>query len=78
MARSLPPGFKLSEAPLSDSDALWRLCEIAFADDEIWRATFSACDLEDVHRWVMEVFPPRWNLPDITTYKITEESTGYA
>jgi hypothetical protein len=58
MARGLPPGFKLSEAPPSDSDAIWRLCEIAFADDEIWLATLSACDLENVHRWVMECSLP--------------------
>lgn len=76
MARPLPPGFKLIEAPLSDSDEMWRLCEIAFADDEIWKAAFSNVKEEDIHPWVMAVFTPRWNLPDISFYKIVEESSG--
>jgi hypothetical protein len=77
MARPLPPGFTLSEAPLSDSDEIWQLCEDAFVEDEIWQAVFSKCNKKDIHPWVMNVFTHRWNLPDITFYKITEESTGY-
>jgi hypothetical protein len=77
MAKSLPPGFKLSEGDISDSDEIWQLCEDAFGDDEIWQVVFKGCKKEDIHLWVMSVLSPRWNLPDITLYKIVEESTGY-
>lgn len=77
MAQPLAPGFKLSEGTLSDSDEMWQLCEDAFEEDDIWQAVFKGCKKEVIHPWVMSIFPHRWNLPDITFYKITEESTGY-
>jgi hypothetical protein len=76
MARPLPQGFKLSEAELSDSEEIWRMCQDAFVEDELWQTVFKNCKKEDIHPWVMNVFPHRWNLPDITFYKITEEATG--
>ena len=77
MAKPLALGFKLSEGTLTDSDEMWRLCQEAYEEDEIWQAAFRGCEKEDVHSWVMKTFTHRWNLPDITFYKITEESTGY-
>ena len=77
MTKALAPGFKLSEGTLADSDEIWRVCEDAFEKDDIWQAAVKGCKKEDIHPWVMSIFTPRWNLPDITFYKITEESTGY-
>lgn len=77
MAKPLQPGFKLIEGAFADSDEIWLLCEEAFAEDEIWQAVFSGCKKEDIHPWVMMIFTHRWGLPDITFYKIVEESTGY-
>ena len=77
MARPLASGFKLSEGNFGDSDEIWQLCEDAFGEDAIWQAAFKNCKKEDIHPWVMNVFPHRWSLPDITFYTITEESTGY-
>lgn len=77
MARPLQPGFKLSEGDFSGSDEIWRLCEEAFAEDEICQAVFGGCKKEDIHHWVVNIFTQRWKLPDITFYKIVDESTGY-
>ena len=77
MAKALAPGFKFSEGTLADSDEIWRVCEDAFEEDDIWKAAVKGCKKEDIHPWVKSNFAPRWNLPDITIYKITEESTGY-
>jgi len=78
MAKPLAPGFTLSEGSLADSnsDEIWRLLEDAYENDEVWQVAFKECKKEDIHPWVMNTFTPRWNLPDITFYKITEESTG--
>ena len=77
MAKPLLPGFKLSEGTKADSDEIWQLCEDAFAEDPVWQAVFKDCKKEDIHSWTMMVFPYRWNLPDITFYKIVEESSGH-
>ena len=77
MAKPLPPGFKLSEGKKADSDEIWQLCEDAYEEDAIWQVVFKACKKEDILPWVMSVFAHRWDLPDITFYKIVEESTGY-
>ena len=77
MGKPLPPGFKLSEGTGTDSDEIWQLCEEAFGEDEFWKFVCLDCKKEDMHPWIMNFFSPRWNLPDVTIYKITEESTGY-
>lgn len=77
MAKPLAPGFKLSEGTLADSDEIWQLFEDASEADGMWPAIFGGCKKEDIHPWFMRIFIHRWNFPDITVYKITEESTGY-
>jgi hypothetical protein len=77
MAKALPCGFVLKEADTSDADELWRVLEKAYATDAVWWVTFKDCNEEDIHPWVMSVFSPRWLFPDITIYKIVEESSGY-
>ncbi len=76
MARQLDPKFKLTEAPPSDMDEMWALCEEAYASDAIWKVVFKDCPKEQIHPWIMSIFPHRWSLPDITFYKITELATG--
>ena len=77
MVKALAPGYKLSEGTLANLDEIWQVYEDAFEEDDIWKAAMKGCKKEDIHSWVISNFAPRPNLPDITTYKITEESTGY-
>ena len=78
MATQLDPKFKLSEAMLrQDSDEAFSMLEDAFKKDEIWTVALSDCDPKEAHDWIMAYLAPRWCLPDITMYKITELSTGY-
>ncbi|KAH8821878.1 hypothetical protein F5884DRAFT_746165 [Xylogone sp. PMI_703] len=76
MAKTLDPKFTLTEADPSDIDEIFRLTEEAFADDEIWNATFKHCTKDDIHQWTMSVLAPRWIFPDITIYNITEVASG--
>jgi hypothetical protein len=77
MAKPLASGFKLGEGKTRNSDEIWQLCEEAYKEDAIWQVGFKDCKKEDIHPWIMNVFAHQWNLPDITFYTITEESTGY-
>ena len=77
MTKPLASGFKLSEGNFADLEEIWQVLEDAYGGDEIWQVAFKNCKKEDVHSWIMNVFVPRWKLPDITFYTITEESTGY-
>ena len=77
MANPLPCGFKLNEGNFGDSDEVWQLFQDALEEDAIWQVVFKNCKTEDIHSWLMSVLAPRWKLPDITFYMITEESSGY-
>ena len=74
MSKPLASGFKLSEGY---SEEIWQVLEDAYEGDAIWQVAFKNCKKEDVHSWIMTAFLPRWKLPDITFYTITEELTGY-
>jgi len=73
---SLDPKFKLTEAPHSEIDEIFRCMETAFESDEIWIAIFKDCDKEEIHANVMTNLAPRWLMPDITMYKVTDVASG--
>ncbi|KAG9238082.1 hypothetical protein BJ875DRAFT_451903 [Amylocarpus encephaloides] len=76
IANPLDPRYKIVEASEADMDEIMRVCQLAFGSDEIWQLAFKACDTEDIHSWLMEHLVPRWNMPDIITYKCQEVSSG--
>lgn len=74
---TLPLGFKLSVASVEDMPEVFRVLTTAFADDEVWKHIMNDCAQADVLPWVIRELCPRWVMPDIETYKIVEEASGY-
>lgn len=77
MARTLDPKFELTEADPSDIEEIFRLLEVAFEDDEVWKSVFKNCAKHDIHPWIMSELAPRWSFPDITIYKTTEIASRF-
>ena len=77
MAKPLASGFKLSEGNFADSHEIWQLLQDAYEEDALWQVGFENCKKEDIQSWIFNALTPRWKLPDITFYTVTEESTGY-
>ncbi len=76
---TLPPGFTLSEAPSSDhlDGRLWEMYMASYKTDGHWICiTKDIVRPEEILPYMIQNFVPRWIMPDITTYKITEDSTG--
>jgi hypothetical protein len=73
----LAQGFKFTEATQDEMGEVWQVLLLAYAKDENWGITFQDVKPEEIHPWVMLYFSPRWEFPDITTYTIKEEATGY-
>jgi hypothetical protein len=69
--------FQLSEAGPSDLNEIIGVLLLAFKNDEIWKYMTLNVTSEDEHDWVMAVFGERYQLPDISCYKIIEVATGY-
>ncbi|RDL37875.1 uncharacterized protein BP5553_05308 [Venustampulla echinocandica] len=73
---ALNPDFTLCEASPDQMDEVMRVMEVAYRNDGIWKFVRENCDDEELHEWVMKWLAPRWTMPDITTYIITEKSSG--
>ncbi|CAD6505124.1 BgTH12-00619 [Blumeria graminis f. sp. triticale] len=74
---SLEPGFRLGEATPNDMPEVWQVFLAAFEKDEQWIGIVrNVVNPADVYPWLCAHFAPRWNFPDIITYKITEDASG--
>jgi hypothetical protein len=73
---SLPHGFRLETAPADDLKEAFSVMIDAYVDDEVWQTMVKDCDQKEVLPWTIKTFLVRWSMPDITTYKIVEESSG--
>ena len=74
---ALAAGFKFSEATPDEMGEVSRVLLEAYAPDEQWTIMLKDVRPEEVEPWFAVSFAPRWTLPDITTYVIKEEETGY-
>lgn len=74
---TLDPNFTISTALPSDMDEVFRMMELAHYNDGVWKHARKKVPDEELHVWLMEVLAPRWDMPDIETYKIVENSSGY-
>jgi hypothetical protein len=75
--KELNPRFTLSETTEAEMEEVMIVTQLAMANDAVWGTAFAGCGDEDIHKFVMDILVPRWNMPDITTYKIVEKDTGY-
>lgn len=73
----LPHGFKLETASAEDMKEVFSVMIDAYVEDEVWQTMVKDCDQKDVLPWTTNTFLGRWTMPDIATYKIVEESSGY-
>ncbi|CAD6505129.1 BgTH12-00624 [Blumeria graminis f. sp. triticale] len=74
---SLEPGFRLGEATPDDMPEIWQIYQAAFEEDELWTGIFrNVVNPDDIYPWLCAHFTPRFNFPDIITYKITEDASG--
>ncbi|KAH6674460.1 hypothetical protein B0J14DRAFT_41301 [Halenospora varia] len=74
--KTLDPKYEIAIATPEDMEEVMYVLEDAYANDEVWWHMFEKCDKKEVHKWIMEVVMPRWLMPDITTYKVVEKSSG--
>ncbi|KAG4443470.1 hypothetical protein IFR05_001040 [Cadophora sp. M221] len=73
---AIAPGFEISEATKEEMAEVFQVLIAAYSSDEVWFQVFKNCKQEDIHPWIMENLNPRWTMPDIKTFKVTELSTG--
>ncbi|CCU78377.1 unnamed protein product [Blumeria hordei] len=74
---SLEPGFRLEVATPDDMPEIWQIYQAAFEDDEQLIGIFrNVVNPDDIYPWLCDHFTPRFNFPDIITYKITEDASG--
>jgi hypothetical protein len=76
MTLTLDPKFTLSEALPSEIDEIFHILERAYGTDGNWVEIFKEVNPDEIHQYLMTYLSPRWTLPDITIYKITEVATG--
>jgi hypothetical protein len=72
----LCPGFSLREAAPAEIETLFTILELACANDPLLTWAWGKCPPKLVHTWIMEKLSTRWLAPDVTSYVITEDSTG--
>jgi hypothetical protein len=77
MTMPLPPGFEFSEASSEQVEEAFTVMEKALTDDEVWVIMIKDCEPSQVHPWFWGNIGPRYQLPDIKSYIITEIATGY-
>lgn len=73
----LPPGFQFSEAQKNEIPELFSVWNDAFVDYEVGKVIFKESNLKEILPWLVETFGPRWQMDDISMWKITEASTGW-
>ncbi|CZS92298.1 uncharacterized protein RCO7_00790 [Rhynchosporium graminicola] len=69
-------GFAISEASKEEMYEVFQVLAAAYAKDEVWVHIFKDCNAEEIHPWLMANMNPRWTMPDMKTFKVTELSTG--
>ena len=72
----LPPGFEFSEASKDDIPELFSLLDRAMGDFEAWKIVFKNTDSSEILPWLLKTNGPRFEMDDITTWKIIEKSSG--
>jgi hypothetical protein len=77
MTMALPLGFEFSEAKSEQVEEAFTVMEKALAGDDVWVIMIKNCDPGEVHPWFWGNIGPRYQLPDIKNYIITEIATGY-
>ncbi|KAH7350869.1 hypothetical protein BKA65DRAFT_499168 [Rhexocercosporidium sp. MPI-PUGE-AT-0058] len=70
------PGYEISEASKEEMSEVFQVLIAAYSCDEVWYQIFKKCNQEDIHPWVMANLNPRWTMPDMKTFKVTDLSTG--
>ena len=75
MTTALPPDFGFSEASSEQVEEAFTVMEKALTGDEVWVIIIKDCNPSEVHPWFWGNFGPRWQLPDIRNYIITEITT---
>ncbi|KAL2071584.1 hypothetical protein VTL71DRAFT_12819 [Oculimacula yallundae] len=70
------PGFTISEASHEEMAEVFQVLIEAYAKDEVWVQVFKNVAQEEIHPWLMASMCPRWTMPDIKTFKVTDLSTG--
>ncbi|KAI6249581.1 hypothetical protein HI914_01721 [Erysiphe necator] len=74
---SLKEGFEISVTSKTDSIDIWRVFIEAFGNDEIWQCVVrNVVNPNEIIPWLCKNFASRWEMPDVTIYKITETATG--
>lgn len=73
---AVPAGFKLEKASHEDMKEAFALMIDSYVDDEVWQLMVKDCDQKDILPWTVKTFMGRWTMPDITTFKITDENSG--
>ena len=68
--------YEILTAADSDMEEVMTVCEVAYANDAIWKIMFEKCSDEDIHRFMMEDLVGRWLMPDIETFVVKEKGTG--
>lgn len=74
---SLPCGFRLETASAEDMKEIFSVMIDAYVEDEVWQTMVRDCEQKDILPWTLNTFLGRWTMPDIITYKIVEEGSGY-
>ncbi|CZR60358.1 uncharacterized protein PAC_10254 [Phialocephala subalpina] len=74
---ALPASLKLETGSPEDvKEAFQVMLDTYDVDTEIWKIIVKDCDQKEILPWVLKTFAVRWGMPDISTYKIVEESSG--
>ncbi|RKF53666.1 hypothetical protein OnM2_103037 [Erysiphe neolycopersici] len=77
MEATLKEGFNISVASKDDITDIWRVFLEAYGKDEIWDGVVqNVVNPKDILPWLCLHFASRWEMPDVTTYKITEIASG--
>ncbi|CAG8958931.1 hypothetical protein HYFRA_00012928 [Hymenoscyphus fraxineus] len=73
---TLDPAYELATAVPADRDELFRMMEVAYYNDAVWKHARMNVRDEDLHVWFMKFVAPRWDMPDTETFKIVDRASG--
>ncbi|POS82719.1 hypothetical protein EPUL_005674, partial [Erysiphe pulchra] len=74
---SLREGFSIGVATKDDRESIWNIFLEAFGTDELWKClTRNVVDSKELFPWLIAHMAPRYETPDITVFKISENSSG--
>lgn len=73
----LPLGFKFGEVHKNEIPNMFSVWNDAFVNYELWNVIFKKSDPVQILPWLVKTFGRRWEMDDITMWKVTEVSSGW-